>query len=51
MNAIVMLAAATKNTRPKAVADIPACNALSTDWPATVPARTIAPNTAISMVA
>ena len=51
ISAIDMLAAATKNTRPKAVAEIPACNALSTGWPATVPARTIAPNTAISMVA
>ena len=29
VSAIDMLAAATKNTRPKAVAEIPVCNALS----------------------
>src|SRR5262249_33280010 len=44
-------AAATRNSRPNASAGFPAWNALPSDWPAGVRAKTMAPNTAINMVA
>ena len=46
-----MLAAATTNNRPKASAGFAAPKALPSDWPAGGPAKTMAPNTAMSMVA
>src|SRR5262249_48501375 len=49
--ATAMLAAAARNTRLNACAGSPAPIALPSDWPAAAPPRTIAPNTAISMVA